>query len=883
MQCTWRGVSLALAVTLFALAGGSRVAAQTEDDAAPAPEGQPPRPVPPRLVEFVEAEYPEEAAAAELEGTVLLEITVSAEGGVTDVRVVDGVGGGLDEAAMDAARRFRFEPAMVNGQPTAARFRYPYVFELRPPEPEPEPATPEAPPPPAPGRLEGRVIGLEDGAPVATGEVILTAETGEARRAVLNEDGRFTFDGLPPGRYAVLVDADEYGRLEQEEEVAENEVTDVLYRLRITSDEDEPSGGSFGATAYIDPPPREVTRRTIRREELTRIPGTRGDALRAVELLPGVARPPFGAGTLIVRGAAPEDSQVFLDGVPVPLLYHFGGLTSFINSRALERIDFYPGNYSSRYGRKMGGILEVSVRDGTTEDFSGVAEFGVIDTSLLVEGPIGDDFSFLVGARRSLIDVVLTEAVPDDTIDIVAAPVYYDYQAFGTWRPTERDKLRLMFYGSSDKFKVLLDEPFGEDPAVRGNANLATRFHFGQIAWDHQFDGVEQDVDLQVGPLDLDFSLGDAVRFDGRFFQVYGRSEWRARLSDSVRVIAGTDIYFVPLSLDYQGPAPRQSEGNPDNMPLATEDTVYLDIKTRPIRPGFYVDTDLRLTEELRVLMGLRVDYYSEIDELSFDPRLTAFYQLTEQVRLKAGAGIFSQPPEFQESARDIGNPNLEPIRSAHFGGGADWQPLEGVTIGLEGFFKRLWNRVVGAEDGLPPYFVNRGIGRIYGMELSGRIEPVQDRPYFGYLSYTLMRSERKDDPDQDEDWRLFDFDQTHILTLAGVYKLPKNWEVGLTLRIVSGNPTTPIVASVYDVINDVYVPISGGVNSRRNPLFHRLDVRVQKMWIWDAWRLALFLDVQNAYNQKNQEGLIYNYDYSESTSISGLPIIPALGIRGEW
>ncbi|MBW1755697.1 MAG: hypothetical protein JRJ80_05955, partial [Deltaproteobacteria bacterium] len=69
-------------------------------------------------------------------------------------------------------------------------------------------------------------------------------------------------------------------------------------------------------------------KRTIDKDELTRIPGTRGDALRAVELLPGVARPPFGIGLLIVRGSAPQDSESFIDGIPVPLIYHFGGLTS---------------------------------------------------------------------------------------------------------------------------------------------------------------------------------------------------------------------------------------------------------------------------------------------------------------------------------------------------------------------------------------------------------------------------------------------------------------------------------------------------------------------------------------------------------------------------
>ena len=70
-------------------------------------------------------------------------------------------------------------------------------------------------------------------------------------------------------------------------------------------------------------------------------------------------------------------------------------------------------------------------------------------------------------------------------------------------------------------------------------------------------------------------------------------------------------------------------------------------------------------------------------------------------------------------------------------------------------------------------------------------------------------------------------------------------------------------------------------MNSLRNPLFHQLDLRIQKEWLFDDWKLALFLDIRNAYNRQTQEGLIYNFDFSQNTPLLGLPIIPALGVRG--
>ena len=148
-----------------------------------------------------------------------------------------------------------------------------------------------------------------------------------------------------------------------------------------------------------------------------------------------------------------------------------------------------------------------------------------------------------------------------------------------------------------------------------------------------------------------------------------------------------------------------------------------------------------------------------------------------------------------------------------------------------------------------------------------------------GFLSYTLSRSERND---HGQEWRLFNWDQTHILTLAGAYRLGGSWDVSATFRYVTGNPLTPVVSSVYNARTDTYQPIYGAVNSARSNAFNRLDLRVEKSWRVGAASVAAYLDIQNAYNRKNEEGRAYNYDYSQVGVISGLPLIPSLGIRGE-
>jgi len=857
------GALLIVIVCVFA----NVVRAQTTSGGAAEPDDKP-LVTPPKLIRFVEADYPETEGEEQQEVDVELEIIVGKGGLVTEVSVARSGGKAFDEAALSAARQFIFEPARKDWEPIAARIRYRYIFELKAP---PEELTT--------GWLSGTVLLAEDDSPVGSALVeILDEQDQLVRELVSGPDGTFIATDLAPGTYDVQVSASEYGELSAAEQIAAGQVTQVIYRLGTKK---RAAYQGFGATAVVDAPPREVVKRTIDKDELTRIPGSRGDALRAVELLPGVARPPFGLGLLIVRGAAPGDSESFIDGVPVPLIYHFGGLTSVYNSYMIEEIDFYPGNFSVRYGRRTGGILEVTTRDPAQDRIHGVAELSVIDAFITLEGPITDKIQISGGLRRSFIDLIFPAVAPDN-IGVTQAPVYLDYQFKLNFLPTKRDRVRISAYGSNDRLELLLEDTDDVDPAVRGNAALSTSFYNNQIDWTRKVgEKVDQQLTFNVGPTKINFGLGDSFSLQGTFIQTYGRGEWRYRITDRVDLITGVDVFTAPIKLNYVGPQPGTQEGAGSQQgSLAGQTQVLASIDTVVVRPAVYLETNARLGKVVRLITGLRLDYYSEITAFSVDPRITTIFSVREDMRVKLGVGIFSQAPEFQESDASIGNPDLDPFHAVHLGAGWEYDALPGLQFGVEGFYKYLWDRPVSTPGGIAPFYINQGIGRIYGAEFLVKVRPATGRHYFGYLSYTLSRSERQDGPN--EPWRLFDFDQTHILTATFVYNFPRNWEIGGLFRLVSGNPYTPVVGSIYDAISDVYIPIDGRVNSLRNPLFNMLDLRIQKKWIFQGWRLAVFLDIRNVYNRRNREGIIYNFDYSQESGLFGLPIIPALGIRGE-
>ena len=89
------------------------------------------------------------------------------------------------------------------------------------------------------------------------------------------------------------------------------------------------------------------------------------------------------------------------------------------------------------------------------------------------------------------------------------------------------------------------------------------------------------------------------------------------------------------------------------------------------------------------------------------------------------------------------------------------------------------------------------------------------------------------------------------------------------------------MVGSVYNANTDTYKPLYGRVNSERSNAFHRAGSRIEKSWARSA-TIAAYLDLQNAYNRQSEEGRTYNYNFTQSGVIPGLPIIPSLGVRGE-
>ena len=847
----------------------------------------------PKLIQAMAPEYPPAALSAGKQAKVKVRIHIDGTGTVTKVDVLEKVGDGFDEAAVAAAMQYVFEPAEIDGKPgpiqveTTINFVIEQQAEPEPPPPKPN-AEPHTGPPNHAGAMSQPVsltgVALERGTRKKLAGVIVSV-TELGLDAVTGDDGTFYFHGLPAGHYQILAVDPKYDRFERPIVIAKRENVEVRLWMR-------PRGGNpYETVVEGQRDQMEVTKRTLQRQQFTSVPGTFGDPIRVIQTLPGIQRAPFGLGLLLVRGSNPDDTGIFLDGHEVPSVFHFLGGPSIFNAEMLESIDLYPGGFPARFGRHHGGVVALETRPTKSDGIHGAAKVDLIDSGGYIRAPITKDISAAIAGRRSYIDLLLPLFLPEPAAGTqrIVTPVYDDYQARIDWDLHDEGRLGLFAIGSDDRLHV-----FQKDEDANTSANLNTAISFFRVMGNYTRP-LGGDMKLTLSPCwgtDSITIAGAQAQAAGPFTSVEIHNK---ALSYRMRAYGHpTKRLTLDTGLDLLSRATTFAALVPDDTNLVSSDGVDIPPSqlfrgSQSIGVGAYIDLGVELTSKLKLIPGLRVDGYvlDGQERASIDPRLVARYKLSSQWTAKAYVGRFSQPPQPEALDRRFGNPDVQLEYAYHYGLGYEWKPTRLWSIDSEVYYVDRRDLVVFTpdvvmnDDGTFSYVNFRNTGRraSYGLEAIIKRE-ISEKAY-GWLSYTFSQS-RQTDRDGD-DWYPTAFDQPHVLNAVASYKPGAGFELGAKLQFASGRPDEKVIGSTFDADCGCYKPVSTGSRSVRVDDFVQLDVRVERVWLFETWAFGAYLDIINVLNRKNSEGTDYDYRYRQSSPVTGFPIVPTIGVRGTW
>jgi hypothetical protein len=322
--------------------------------------------------------------------------------------------------------------------------------------------------------------------------------------------------------------------------------------------------------------------------------------------------------------------------------------------------------------------------------------------------------------------------------------------------------------------------------------------------------------------------------------------------------------------------------------PISSGARVFRNVDATAHQVGLYTIQDWKFAPGWQFRPGARIDRFQQTDQVLPAPRASLKYELDSVSSIRTAGGLYYQPPREQEADVTVGNPDIQAPSAWQGALTYERDFRRGMDRGfrlMNGFFYRKFQdlvvrssrQVVREGKLVNENWSNGGQGQAYGYEALLRGE---FRPWTLWLAYTLSRSTRQI-PGQQE--FLAEFDQTHNVNLVASVDLPRNWSIASRVRYVTGNPNTPVTGGVFDADNNTFIPLRGDFYSRRNAPFLQADLRIDKKWIYDTWILSFYIEILNVTNRTNVENVQYAYDFSSQAPVTGLPIVPTLGFRGEF
>ena len=660
---------------------------------------------------------------------------------------------------------------------------------------------------------------------------------------------------------------------------------------------------------------------TLPVQQIRDIPALLGekDVFKALQLMPGVQKGSEGSSGLYVRGGGPDQNLIILDDAPVYNASHLFGFFSIFNGDALKSVELTKGGFPARYGGRLSSVVEMTMKDGNKQKFSGEAGIGLISSRLVLEGPLKKDTSsFLISARRTYVDVITRPFMPSGS---QGGYYFYDLNAKLNYDFGPKNKLYLSGYFGRDKFQFV-DRYSYDNNNYKDKGGLYWQNATGTLRWNHLFsDRIFTNTSLIFSRYNLtifneekDNSGTYSLEYNSGIRDIAFRHDFEFHVSTSYMLRAGlqsTTHLFTPSAI------------------VEKDSQTLLDYKQKTrynsLESGVYIENHFNINNRFQANAGMRLSHFTANGKhyISPEPRFSANYLIKEGLSVKTAYAEMNQYIHLLSNT-GIGLPTdlwvpstdrVKPQNSRQISGGLAKDMIRNnLTVTVEGYYK--WSRnILGYKPGASFLLlddpaeaqnftwqdnVTAGEGQSYGAELliqrkTGKLS--------GWIGYTLSWTRLRFDEINFGEYFWARYDRRHDLSLVLIYDLKENitlsgtWVYGtgnaITLPLgeypgITHNPFVELLGNENPYFYEYYNTITdyGEVNSYRMKAYHRLDLAIQFHKTKPRYKRTWELGIYNAYNRKNPFFYFIENEYNESGTISKLkqvsifPLIPSVSFN---
>lgn len=670
------------------------------------------------------------------------------------------------------------------------------------------------------------------------------------------------------------------------------------------------------------PPKTEGSIVQLSQKEVKQLPKLLGeaDALRTLQLLPGVQGGAEGSSSLYVRGGSPDQNLILLDDVPLYFANHLGGFVSVIDANAINSIKLYKGGFPARFAGRLSSVLDIRLKDGGTDQWEKLFSIGVLSSRLSLSGPlVKGKVTMLATLRRSNLDLPTRLAsLVRSGQEFSAGFYFFDGTLKINYQISPRDRVHFSFYAGEDRLFIAQNQE-NEFQGELYTLNSRTKNNWGNRAaalrWSHlyserffanyvlswsrfsYFNGLNakqtpQDPEslprqviseLTSGIDDLNLRL---------HHEVHGKILFRFGLLASVSSFEQPGIYL--LQRKENGQQIEQTEGG--SIKGGQSAGAYLEVE--PVRSGnftvnagghagfFFTDGKAFPTLQPRLAANCHLGSGFSIN--------SSYARMVQNLHLlsNSGAGL---PTDLWLPATKA----VRPSASDQLSMGAQWEK-QGFSVEADVFHK--WLRgLIEFRQGASFFagggdWQNKvetgGRGRVYGVELSvkKKMEKLN-----AWVAYTWSKNTRTFNNLNEGEPFPYKFDRPHVLDIVAIWEPNPRFNMSMTWAFESGTAITLANAryelETWDVNpNSLRYEIEFGphdaqlFNKRNNyrlPNYHRMDINFNFIKTYKKKgkerTRTLSTGVYNLYNKLNPYFLFFDQNEEGKVRLYQFTLFPAL------
>ncbi|MBI5324113.1 MAG: TonB-dependent receptor [Ignavibacteriae bacterium] len=738
------------------------------------------------------------------------------------------------------------------------------------------------------GIITGNVISATTNNPLKS----VTIKIEETKLGALTDaQGKFTIKNIPAGVYTVKFSILGYETYSQSNVIVSTAMP-IQLEVQLVEKVIELEGAEVRSSYFIRLSEAVSSTQTFSGEEIKRTPGIGEDIIRATSLLPGVGVTSAGRNDLIVRGGAPFENLFIVDNIEIANINHFGtqgtsgGPLSLINIDFVKNVTFSAGGFGAKYGDKTSSITNITLRNGNEESFGAKAVLSATGFGLNFEGPISNNGSFILGARRSYLDFIFKAAV------FAFIPEYWDFIGKARYKIDNNNSLSFLTIGALDDVSLnneKLDNRFKNSTVAVPNQKQ----YFSGLTWQHLLGNGFINVTLgetysKYSTFQNDSLLNIIFKNNSSESETSLKSEIDLMISPKLELMFGNQLKWATnLAYDILIPGFMRTDslGIPSELVIDTNFTGYKNSTYASVTAGI---------SNFKISLGGRLDYNKSLEKHWYiSPRGSVLYQLNEVSAFTISLGRYYQSPSYIWLLG--GSPEkLNSIKSDQIVLGFDHTPREDLKVQVELFYKwydnypaRLYRPTAvlapsGFEDisyeipfGLEP-LTSKGEGFARGLELFIQ-KKLSEIPVSGLFSLTLGQSKFKS---LIGNFRPGSYDVLAIINLACAWRINNEWEISAKFRYNTGLPTTPFFTEGENIGKLNFSQYNEG---ERLPSNHSMDFRIDKIWNLKSFMMVTYVDIQNLYGKKNVSAVRWDYRNNVPKYSTSFGILPSIGIVAEF